>query len=106
VIVGLSYVDAYGPYEAFLWTPDNGMQRLFDVLVTNGATIASGWKLDEATAVSADGKWVVGRASGPNGHSQAFIANIEPAVVPVPAAAGLFGAALGLMGVMRRKISS
>lgn len=106
VIVGLSYVDTYGPYEAFLWTPDNGMQRLFDVLVANGATIASGWKLDEATAVSADGKWVVGRASGPSGHSQAFIANIEPAIVPIPAATWLLGSALGMMGVMRRKLSN
>ena len=29
-----------------------------------------------------------------------------PGVVPVPAAVWLFGSALGLMGVMRRKISS
>ncbi len=42
------------------------------------------------------------------GDSASFTSNfvVLPAVVPVPAAVWLFGSALGLMGVMRRKISS
>ena len=42
------------------------------------------------------------------GDSASFTSNfvVLPAVVPVPAAVWLFGSALGLMGVMRRKISA
>ncbi len=42
------------------------------------------------------------------GDSASFTSNfvVLPAVVPVPAAVWLFGSALGLMGVMRRKVSS
>ncbi len=101
-IVGLSYVENYGPYEAFLWTEESGMRRLLDVLAENGATGLSGWKLDEATAISVDGKWVVGRASNAAGHSQAFLASIDMQVVPLPAAFWLFGGALATIGALRR----
>lgn len=44
-----------------------------------------------------------GTNSGWNGF---YIDNVDVSVVPIPAAMWLFGSALGLMGVMRRKISS
>ncbi len=100
----MRYVDNISPKQVLVWTQGGGMQRLFYVLVANGATVTSGWRLDEATAISADGKWVVGRASGPSGHSQAFLANIEAAVVPVPPVVWLFGSALGVMGCLQRKV--
>ena len=51
------------------------------------------------------------RASNPSGafstiKSDLTLTSIAAAVVPIPAAVWLFGSALGLMGVMRRKISS
>jgi hypothetical protein len=52
-------------YEAFVWTQADGMQRLIDVLVANGATGLDGWILTEAQAVSADGQWVVGSCTPP-----------------------------------------
>lgn len=89
--------------EAFIWTETKGMERLFDVLVENGATGLTGWHLNNVR-ISGDGKWVVGWGINPAGETQAFLANISP--VPVPPAVYLFGSALGLMGVMRRKIAS
>lgn len=62
----------------FVWTQANGMRRLFDVLVEQGATGLSGWTLKEATGISADGNWVVGYGVNPNGLGEAFLANIAP----------------------------
>lgn len=87
--------------QAFVWTAIGGMQKLYDVLVANGATGLSGWNLIDAYGVSADGKWVVGRGWGPNGN-EAFLANIELVPVPVPAAIWLFGGAVGILASMRR----
>jgi probable HAF family extracellular repeat protein len=90
--------------QGFVWTQANGMQRLFDVLVANGATGLTGWNLGSPTSISADGRWVAGIGTNPLGQSEAFLANISP--VPIPPAVYLFGSALGLMGVMRRKVSN
>jgi probable HAF family extracellular repeat protein len=102
VIVG--WGNTVNGQEAFLWNGTDGMQRLFDVLVARGATGLTGWKLNSAYGISADGKFVAGWGTNSLGQSEAFLANIAP--VPVPPAVWLFGSALGLMGVMRRKISS
>ena len=105
VVVGYG-AGTSGGYEAFLWTSDGGMKGLLDVLVANGATGLPGWTLYNATGISADGQWVVGNGINPLGKEEAFLANIAPAVVPVPPAVWLFGSALGLMGVIRRKVAS
>ena len=41
------------------------MQRLFDVLMAAGATGLTGRQLYTAQGISADGRWIVGYASGP-----------------------------------------
>ena len=107
VVVGTSN-SATGPEpyksEPFVWTQETGMQRLVDVLLAGGVDGLDDWKLLDARAISADGKWVVGAANNPDGYLEAYIANIEP--VPVPAAIWLFGSALGLLGWLRsRRIS-
>ena len=66
-------------YEAFVWTQADGMQRLIDVLVANGATGLDGWILTDAQAVSADGRWVVGSCNPPGSFvSEPFLAFIAP----------------------------
>ncbi len=87
---------------AFLWTEAGGMQRVLDVLVANGATGLTGWTLNEVNAISADGQWIVGKATNSLNERQAFLANISP--IPIPAAVWLLGSALGVMGWLRRKV--
>ena len=41
--------------EAFLWTSDAGMQTLRELLIAGGATGLTGWRLTQASAMSADG---------------------------------------------------
>ncbi|MEZ5565212.1 MAG: PEP-CTERM sorting domain-containing protein [Gammaproteobacteria bacterium] len=107
VIVGLYQVNANDPlrgFRAFVWTADGGMQKLLDVLLTQGATGLSGWTLLQATGVSADGRTIAGYGLNPAGEAQAFVTTLN--VVPVPPAAWLFGSALGLIGVIRRKVKT
>lgn len=105
VVVGLSKCDQrpffFNPYcdhppEAMVWTESAGTQRLLDVLLAGGASGLDGVNLSVATAISANGQWIVG-----NGSEGVFLANLAP--VPIPAAAWLFGGALGGLGVLKRR---
>lgn len=76
VVVGRGISDVSGITEAFLWTPASGVKRLYDVLLANGATGFTGWVLEGARGVSADGRWIVGNGIDPSGSPRAFIAEI------------------------------
>ena len=107
VVVGFYQVnpdDPFRGFRAFVWTAGDGMQKLFDVLVTQGVTGLTGWTLLQANGVSADGRTITGQALTPAGTAQAFVATLN--AVPAPAAVWLFGSALSLIGVMRRKSGS
>lgn len=106
VVVGASFTATSmgNGNEAFIWTEATGMQRLFDVLVAQGATGLSGWTLASVSGISADGLTILGTGYSPLGTQEAFLAHISP--VPIPPAVWLFGSALGLIGVMRRKLGS
>ena len=95
VVVG--YGTSGNGNEAFYWTQSTGMQRLLDVLVAQGATGLTGWKLTDARSISGDGTVIVGYGLDPLGQTQAFMA-----VIPPPPSLALFGSALGVMGWMRR----
>ncbi len=78
-IVGFySVAEAHGS-QAFIWTAAGGVQSLSDVLTRDGIDL-TGWTLDSANAISADGKTIAGAGVDPLGHSEAWIATIE---VPV-----------------------
>jgi probable HAF family extracellular repeat protein len=101
VVVGFG--NSASGQEAFLWTSGGGMERLFDVLVANGATGLTGWTLRQALGVSDDGQWIVGYGTNPLGNTEAFLARLTP--VPLPATVWLLGGALGLLGAARRRVA-
>ncbi len=83
--------------SAFFWTPESGMVNLKAFLLANGATGVQGWNLSTATAVSADGRVVVGHGLNALGQVEGFYATI-----PAPAAWVTIGAA-GLIAARRRR---
>jgi len=101
VIVGSGDI-GYDDEEAFVWTEQDGLRRLVDVLLIRGASGLDGWSLEYAFDVSPDGQWVVGMGTNPAGHTEAFLANLA-APVPLPAAAWLFGGALAGLGLLKRR---
>lgn len=81
--------------EPFIWTQESGMLALRDILATNGVDVG-GWKLAHATAVSADGRTIVGDGWNPEGRHEAWLA-----VIPEPGSAALLILAVMLL---RRRI--
>jgi hypothetical protein len=72
------------------------MERLFDVLLAGGATGLTGWTLEEARAISADGQWIAGFGKNSMSQTEAFLANIS--VVPLPTTVWLLATAVVALG--------
>ena len=94
VIVGTSGT-AIEDWKAFIWDSTHGMQNLQHLLVNSHGLDLTGWTLLEATAISADGRTIVGRGISPNGY-EAWIA-----VIPEPASLALAAVFLPLAAVRR-----
>jgi probable HAF family extracellular repeat protein len=91
VVVGYSHTSSSA--EAFIWNENNGMQRVWDVLLAQGIDpAADGWTvLNSAEAISADGKTIVGWGTR-NDQAQAFVA-----VIPEPASFTMLAIGLPLL---------
>ncbi len=76
VVVG--YGTSATTQEAFIWTAANGMRNLRDVLVGLGLNL-TGWTLLSATAITPDGRVIVGGGTNPSGQTEAFLAVLGPA---------------------------
>lgn len=81
IVVGESFTDA-AIYEAFIW--NQGMRNLKQVLEGDFGLVLTGWSLERATDVSADGTVIVGFGTNPVGVQEAWRA-------VVPRTAGLCG---------------
>lgn len=83
VVVGWS--DSSTGAQAFIWDPSHGMRSLLNVLIGDyglGSQL-TGWSLRAATAISPDGRHIVGWGVGPNGTIQAWLVrNLNP--IPLP----------------------
>jgi len=93
VVVGNS--TSASQVEPFLWTNAGGMVGLRDYLANHKVTNLTGWTLQEATAVSADGNTIVGRGINPNGLMEPWIATI-----PEPTSFALACMALSALAVV------
>jgi probable HAF family extracellular repeat protein len=63
--------------EAFIWTADTGTMRLADYLTNMVGLDLDGWRLIDATSVSADGSVIAGYGVAPSGGQQAWMARIS-----------------------------
>jgi probable HAF family extracellular repeat protein len=88
VIVGWGTVSSsmggtYPYHRAFIWDSSDGMRMLEDVLTSMGLDM-TGWILDEAHGVSADGRTIVGWGTNPLGDTEGWIATLPPIEFPEP----------------------
>lgn len=88
MVVGLA-TSAAGD-EAFVWDATRGMRSLAEVLTTDYGLDLTGWRLESATGISADGQRIVGVGTNPNGFTESWLA-----ILPEPSASWLL--AIGLL---------
>lgn len=84
-----------GTQHAFVWDSVNGHRRVRDVLTDLGVDM-TGWRLSEATGVSADGSAIVGWGLNPNNDREAW-----RAVIPEPSSSA--GVIVGVFFLSRRR---
>jgi uncharacterized membrane protein len=81
-VVGLA--TTVGAQEAaFVWNATTGMQSIGAVLGSFGINM-SGWQLESATAISADGSTIVGNGIDPNGVGEAWMARLPTVTSTLP----------------------
>ncbi|WP_277874339.1 MULTISPECIES: PEP-CTERM sorting domain-containing protein [Microcystis] len=82
VVVGYSRTGPFTGAEAFIWNSTQGMRSLQQVLTNDYGLDLTGWFLNEANAISADGLTVVGFGTNPDGLTEAWIARLDGKPVP------------------------
>ncbi|MCB1101735.1 MAG: hypothetical protein KDL10_05200, partial [Kiritimatiellae bacterium] len=72
IAVGSFKGSSSGPYYAVSHDTYNGVRNLLDVLTAAGIDM-TGWTLNAATGISADGSVIVGYGINPNGQQEAWV---------------------------------
>lgn len=76
IIVG--FANTFEGSRAIIWDEANGMRALQDVLLTEFGLDLGDWELSSATAITPDGRTIVGIGRNPEGRSEAWIVNLAP----------------------------
>jgi hypothetical protein len=92
-----------GP-EAFIWSSEEGIQSLADVLTNTYGLNLNGWSIEEAAGISADGRIIVGTGINPDGKREAWMADTRQ--VPIPSAVWLFGSGLAGLVCFRKRLAA
>lgn len=91
-------------FDAWIWRESRTIELLHDVLTNEyglGPQVAS-WNLQTATAMSNDGRTIVGFGTNPNGQTEGWVAFLG---TPVPEPSTLFLTTLALPFACRRRRS-
>ena len=59
--------------QAFIWDAANGMQNLKNILTNTYGLDMTGWDLNEARAISADGKTIIGNTTTENSYDLRYV---------------------------------
>jgi uncharacterized membrane protein len=100
IIVGQSTPQGPNSLIAFIWDAVHGTRSLKTVLEDDHGLDLTGWQLEFAGGISADGRTIVGYGINPSGQREAWIATI-----PEPGSAALLALGLGLLASRRRLAS-
>ncbi len=99
VVVGKLCDGYFNPqYGAYLWTEQEGVRLLEEILVEDYGLDLTGWDLLSATGISYDGMTIVGTGINPDGYLEGWVATI-----PEPATIILLG--IGALAIRRRKMA-
>ena len=63
----------FGIPAAFVWTEEQGMRALQEIVIRNGLSIPDGFRLTNVLAASANGEILLGEAFGPNFQVVSFV---------------------------------
>jgi probable HAF family extracellular repeat protein len=99
VIVGISQVDQF--FEPFVWDGTNGMRNLRDALISQGEDL-TGWRLERASSISADGRTIVGSGFNAAGQPEAWLARLSP-VAPIPEPSSILLVGSGVLALLRSR---
>ncbi len=88
IVVGMAEIDNHE--HAFIWDEFLGMRELKQVLTGDYGLDLTGWQLQEAYDISADGNVIVGAGINPDGYREAWVATIpEPCTILLLGMGGL-----------------
>jgi probable HAF family extracellular repeat protein len=68
---------------AFIWDAQDGMRSLHYVLTNDYGLSVTGWQLSHASAITPDGKIIVGYGTNPSGKTEAWLADLTPPLLKV-----------------------